>query len=50
MNAYDLPIKGHQGKLPYYARPSYNGKKTLMQVKATQRSILLFNPRYNEMV
>ncbi|KAG5590070.1 hypothetical protein H5410_040584 [Solanum commersonii] len=36
MNSYNLPILGYQGKAPHYARPSYHGKHTLMQVQATQ--------------
>ncbi|KAG5594574.1 hypothetical protein H5410_035806 [Solanum commersonii] len=50
MNSYDLPIQGYQGKAPHYARPSYHGGHPLMQVQATQRRVLLLNPRYHDMV
>ncbi|KAG5585731.1 hypothetical protein H5410_046165 [Solanum commersonii] len=44
MNVYDLPIQGYQGKEPHYARPSYHGRHTLMQVQAT-RGRLKASPR-----
>ncbi|KAG5629711.1 hypothetical protein H5410_001428 [Solanum commersonii] len=50
MNSYDLPIQSYQGKEPYYARPSYHGKHTLMQLQATQGRVLLLNPIYHEVV
>ncbi|KAG5571484.1 hypothetical protein H5410_061250 [Solanum commersonii] len=50
MNDYYLPIQGFQEKAPYYARPSYYGKHTLMQVQATQGRVLLLNPSYHEMM
>ncbi|KAG5599383.1 hypothetical protein H5410_030753 [Solanum commersonii] len=33
-----------------YARPSYHGNHTLMQVQATQGRVLLLNPSYHEVV
>ncbi|KAG5615041.1 hypothetical protein H5410_014865 [Solanum commersonii] len=50
MNGSYLPIQGYQGKSHYYARPSYHGRHTLMQVQATQGSALLLNPSYHEMM
>ncbi|KAG5599749.1 hypothetical protein H5410_031119 [Solanum commersonii] len=49
MNGYNLPNQGYQGKAPYYARPGYHGNHTLMQVQATQGTVLLLNPSYYDM-